>query len=179
MLPGSDAMSPSPSLRSPSHDVSSPGTQSPPTSRNDLFEPGSDYSNLPHKAPPTRKASPADTSGINLFREVRSALEQWISALGPIDNWPRVFREKYDEVCLDMAAQTTKDTINIFLRQVGDHVWIVKDITTGLDRCAALTLPKAQGAEADWLLAGDMMQTVHCGDMSTVPLRLGDQQQKH
>ena len=137
--------------------MSSPGAQSPLTSRDDLFEPGSDYSNLPHRAPLTCKASPADTSGINLIREVHSALEQWISALGPIDDWPCVFQEKYDQACLDTAAQTTQDAIDIFLRQVGDHVQIGKDIITGLDKCAALTLPKAQGAEADRLLVGDMM----------------------
>jgi hypothetical protein len=156
-LPASDAMSPSPSTQStPSRDLSSPGAQSSDGSYGNLFrlDSGSDQS---YSVPPNARVSPTDTSGIDLIRRVRSALEQWVSALGPIEDWPRIFREKYDEACVDTAARTTQDAIDIFLGEVGEHVWIGKDIIAGLERCAVLTLPQPQGGEADRLLVGDMM----------------------
>ena len=38
-----------------------------------------------------------------------------------------------------------------------------KDIIAGLERCSALGLPQVQCAEADRLLAGDLMRTLHRG----------------
>ena len=78
-------------------------------------------------------ANLVNMSSIELIQKVHSALEQWVSALGPINNWPRIFCEKYDEACIDTTAQTTQDTIDIFLGQVGEHVRIGKDIIAGLE----------------------------------------------
>ena len=43
---------------------------------------------------------------------------------------------------------------------MGEHVRNGKDIITGLERC---TLPQSQETEADRLLVGDMMRTLHRG----------------
>ena len=128
--------------------------QSPLASCDNLFRPDSDYPEWSYSAPLNSRAAPIDASGIDLIRKICSALEQWISSLGPIEDWPRVFQEKYDEAWMDTAARTTQDAIDVFLGQVGEHVRIGKDIITGLERC---TLPQSQGTEADWLLVGDMM----------------------
>ena len=169
-------MSPSPSVQStllrdastPLRDISTPLRDVSPidlqTPRNDLFLPDSNYSDPIYRAPVTnRGVSPVDTSGIDMIRQVRSAVEKWTSDLGPVEDWPRIFRELYDEACLDTSSRTTQESIDVFLRQVGEHVRNGKEILSGLERCAVVSLPRAQCAEGDRLLAGDLMRTLHRG----------------
>lgn len=152
------------SVRStPSRDnVLSQRSQSPLTNVGNLFAPDSNYSDPAYISltiPSTQvvSASPVDTSGIDMIRRIRSAMENWTSALGPVEDWPRVFREQYDEACVNTTAPTTQAAIDGFLGQVGEHVRIGKDIIAQLESC------QCQRAEADWLLAGDLMRTLHCG----------------
>jgi hypothetical protein len=102
-------------------------------------------------------------SGIDLIRNVRTALANWTAALGPVEDWPRVFREQYDEACVNTTAPTTQAAIDIFLGQVGEHVRVGKDIIVGLERFAAFEHPQVQSATADGLLVGDMLRTLHRG----------------
>jgi hypothetical protein len=53
--------------------------------------------------------------------------------------------------------------IDIFLRQVGNHVRIRKDIIVELESCTAVNLSQSQSVEGDRLLAGDLMRMLHCG----------------
>jgi hypothetical protein len=171
-------MSESPSARStPSRDGNNAAScdtlsnvwKSPPASPENLFAPGSGYSDGTYHLPaPNDRASPIttspiDTSGIDLIRNVRSALEKWTSTLGPIDDWPRIFREQYDEACINTDARSTQASIDLFLQQVGEHVRVGKDIIVGLEGCSAVTLSRSQVAEGDRLLAGDLMRTLHRG----------------
>jgi hypothetical protein len=100
-------------------------------------------------------------SGINTIRHIRSTIEKWTSSLGPVENWPCVFREQYNEACLDTDAPTTQTAIDNFLQQVEEHVRIGKDILGGLEKCAVVKLPRTQCDEGDRLLAGDLMRTLH------------------
>ena len=93
--------------------------------------------------------SATDMSSIDMIRQVHSTLENWTTALGPVEYWPCVFHEQYDEACINTTAPTTQVAIDIFLGQVGEHVRVRKDIIASLERCAALKLPQAQCAEAD------------------------------
>jgi hypothetical protein len=120
--------------------------------------PGS--ANITLRAPDT---STTDTSGINTLRKVRLAMENWTSALGPVEDWPRIFREKYDKACCDTSALTTQMAIDVFLAQVGEHVRIGKAIVAGIQECSLVKLPMSQSIEGDRLLAGDMLVTLHRG----------------
>lgn len=110
--------------------------------------------------PSSNQASPTDISSIDRLRQVRLAMENWTSNLGPVEDWPRVFREKYDEACCDTSASTTQVAIDVFLGQVGEHVKIGKSILAGI---ALVQLPLSKSMEGDRLLAGDMMATLHRG----------------
>src|ERR1700683_4784206 len=121
-------------------DMSPSRSQSPSASGDNLFVPDSDYVDCPcQPSAPNIMAQRIDTSGIDKIRQVRSAMENWTSTLGPVEDWPRVFREQYDEACLDTTTKTKQDAIDTFLGQVEEL------------------------AEADWLLAGDLMRTLHRG----------------
>lgn len=112
---------------------------------------------------PDDPALPTDTSGIDILRKVRQAMESWTSALGPVEDWPRIFREKYDEACCDTTASSTQAAIDLLLRQVGDHVRIGKSILAGIQECSLVKLPLSQSVEGDRLLAGDIVATLHRG----------------
>jgi hypothetical protein len=137
-----------------------------------VFQHNSDYSdafhdpapltNLPisaNIAPATahKQLSPTDTCYIDILCRVRLATESWTTNLGPVEDWPRVFREKYDEACCDTTTSTTQVAIDIFLGQVGAHVQMGKSILTGLEECS---LARQEG---DQLLARDIMTTLHRG----------------
>jgi hypothetical protein len=90
-------------------------------------------------------------------------METWTSALGPVEEWPRVFQEQYDEACTNTTASTTQAAINIFLGQVGEHVRVGKDIIVRLESFMMVKFPQSQYAEGDCLLAGDLLRTLHRG----------------
>jgi hypothetical protein len=90
-------------------------------------------------------------------------MENWTASLGPVEDWPHVFREQYNEACLDTTAPTTQMAINTFLRQVEEHVRSGKNIIAGLESCTAVKLSRSHRVEGDQLLAGDLMKTLHCG----------------
>ena len=138
--------------------------QSPLATINNIFAPGADYSDHAYCPPiPSGRASPVDTTGIDMIHRVRGAMENWTAALGPVEDWPRVFREQYDEACINTTAPTTQVAINVFLGQVEEHVRVGKDIIAGLEGCTAVKLTHSQSAEGDRLLAGDLMRTLHRG----------------
>jgi hypothetical protein len=145
-------------------DMSPSRSRSPSASGDNLFVPDSDYVDRPcQPSAPNIMAQRIDTSGIDKIRQVCSAMENWTSTLGPVEDWPRVFREQYDEACLDTTTKTTQDAIDTFLGQVEEHVKVGKSILAGLEGCAAVKVHQSQLAEADWLLAGDLMRTLHRG----------------
>jgi hypothetical protein len=139
-----------------------------------VFQHNSDYSDAFHDpAPPTNlpisaNIAPATThkqpsptgiseSYVDILCKVHLATENWTTNLGPVEDWPRVFREKYDEACCDTTTSTTQVAIDIFLGQVGAHVQMGKRILTSLEECL---LARQEG---DLLLARDTMTTLHRG----------------
>jgi hypothetical protein len=105
-------------------------------------------------------ASASVISSIDILRKVRLAMEKWTSDLGPVEDWPRVFREKYDEACCATTTSTTQAGVDIFLGQVGEHVRIGKSILAGVEDCY---LPLCQSLKADRLLLRDITATLHRG----------------
>lgn len=139
-------------------------SQSPAASRDNLFECDSTYSDYAYRVHTSNSVDePINVSSIDLIRRVRSALDNWTSTLGPIEDWPRAFRDGYDKACMDTDAPTTQVAIDIFLGQVQEHVRIGKDIIGGLERCAALRFTPFESIKADQLLAGDLMRMLHRG----------------
>src|ERR1700720_1094592 len=120
-------------------DIFSVRPQSPVASHDDLFE--HDFTTIGHAHSIdlfNARDELVDTSSIDLIRQVRSALDNWTSMLGPIEDWPRIFRDGYDEACINTDAPTTQAAIDSFLEGVQEHVRIGKDIIVGLEKCAAL-----------------------------------------
>ena len=101
-------------------------------------------------------------SDISIVQRARLAVADWTSPLGPVDDWPKVFHNQYDEACCDMSCWSTQDSIDMFLRNVMEHVWVGRSILRTVEMCATIKFPFS-GHEADRLLAGDSMHTLHWG----------------
>lgn len=105
-----------------------------------------------------------ETIDINIIRDARVATESWISALGPIEHWPRIFREKYDEACCDTVAVSTQVAIDTFLGKVVQHIDNGKQILKGFEQCNLVRNPLTKSqVDGDFLLAGDILTTLHRG----------------
>lgn len=100
---------------------------------------------------------------ISIIRNARLAVSNWTSSLGPVEEWPRVFGEKYDEACCDTVAQSTQAAINEFLKGVIEHVRIGKSILKGIEGCQVVVYPFSTDDKGDRLLASDLMVTLHRG----------------
>lgn len=61
--------------------------------------------------------------GLEVLREVRVATEEWISSIGPIDEWPRLFQEGFDAVYGQQNERTTQEGLDDYLTAVANHAW--------------------------------------------------------
>jgi hypothetical protein len=102
-----------------------------------------------------------------------ATIQEWTSTLGDVEDWPRIFREQFDEACIDTAAATTQDAIDKFLRAVEEHVRNGRAVLNFLASSPAIAPPQSPEAKADWLFAHDMMATVHRG-VAMLEARLED-----
>lgn len=87
----------------------------------------------------------------------------WLNALGPLEDWSRIFRTQYDEACLDTSFENTQMAVDNFLHKVRNHVDYRKSL---LDRLGPATMVQKQWSRegaADWLLSDDIMSTLHRG----------------
>ena len=98
---------------------------------------------------------------ISIICKAHLTVPNWTSLLGPVDDWPKVFHDKYNEVCYETSSQTTQDSIDVFLRQVIEHVWVGKSILKAVEECPSIKFPFSSHNKADILLAGDLMHTLH------------------
>ena len=92
------------------------------------------------------------TSDISIVQRAHLAVADWTSPLGPVDDWPKVFHVLYDEACCDTSCQSTQDSIDMFLRNVMEHVQVGRSILRTVEMCPAIKFPFS-GNEADRLLA--------------------------
>ena len=100
-------------------------------------------------------------AGWTMLRTTRLAIEQWILPLGPVSSWAKKFRE-----CYDMACQTdgnTQEEVDRFLASVQEHVSIGRRILGEFSKSPIIHPQVSTDAWADWLIAGDMLSTLHQG----------------
>lgn len=113
------------------------------------------------------------TEGVATLWHARTMIQEWTSTLGDVEDWLCIFREQFDEACVDTTAATTQDAIDKFLRAVEEHVWNGRAILNLLVSSPAVAPPQSPEAKADWLFAHDMMATVHWG-VAILEARLED-----
>lgn len=108
---------------------------------------------------PILKSNDATTA----LRRAILTTHNWVASLGPISQWPRIFQEQYDAACLSngVSAQATVDQ---FLRGVERHVQTGRQIIQALMESGACCPPGSdEEAYADWIVAGNLLSTLHEG----------------
>jgi hypothetical protein len=121
---------------------------------------------------PKLSSIPADVlAGIQVLRNVRVMTEQWVSGLGPVEEWPRIFQEQYDAACERRSGRTTQEEVDEFLKSVEKHVDNGKAILHELRKSPVVRPPSSHEAWGDYLVAGDLMDMLYRG-IITLELRL-------
>jgi hypothetical protein len=100
-------------------------------------------------------------AGWTALRTARLAIEKWIQPLGPVSGWAQKFREGYDNAC--QAGGNTQEDVDRFLGAVQEHVHIGRGILGKLGESPIIRPQPSMDAWADWLIAGDMLGTLHQG----------------
>ena len=99
--------------------------------------------------------------GIQTLREVRMVTNQWVSSLGPLESWPRLFQEHYDAACLGNAGHSTQEKVDAFLETIERHVDTGRLILKRLRESPIVSPPPLHEAWGDFLSARDLMETLY------------------
>jgi hypothetical protein len=91
----------------------------------------------------------------------RLAIEQWTQPLGPVSSWAKKFRECYDNAC--QTDGNTQEGVDQFLASVQEHINIGRQILGELSKSPIIRPQASADAWADWLIAGDLLGTLHQG----------------
>jgi len=125
-----------------------------------------------HAIEPKLATIPADVlAGLQVLRNVRVLTEEWVSGLGPVEEWPRIFQEQYDAACESRSGRTTQEEVDEFLKNVENHVNNGRAILGELRKSPIVRPPSSHEAWGDYLAAGDLMDTLYRG-IITLELRL-------
>lgn len=100
-------------------------------------------------------------AGWTALRTARLAIEKWTQTLGPVSGWAQKFREGYDLACQE--GGNTQEHVDQFLGTVQEHVDIGRGILAKLGESPIIRPQSSMDAWADWLIAGDMLGTLHQG----------------
>lgn len=100
-------------------------------------------------------------AGWAALRTARLAIEKWIQPLGPVSGWAHKFCQGYDIAC--QAGGNTQEDVDRFLGTVQEHVDIGRGILGKLGESPIIRPRPSMDAWADWLIAGDMLGTLHQG----------------
>lgn len=100
-------------------------------------------------------------AGWAALRTTRLAIEKWTQHLGPVSGWAQKFRQSYDIAC--QVGGNTQEDIDQFLQSVQEHVDIGRGILEKLCESPIIRPQPSMDAWADWLIAGDMLGTLHQG----------------
>lgn len=87
--------------------------------------------------------------------------EQWVSGQGPVEDWPHIFQEQYDAACVGRSGRMTQVEVDEFLKGVETHVKNGKAILSELRKSLVVRPPPSHEAWGDYLLAGDLMDTLY------------------
>lgn len=122
--------------------------------------------------PPSTVSVHADVmANIDKLRHIRILMEQWTSGLGPVDQWPRIFQEGYDEACRKPTERSTQEEIDDFLKGVASHVENGRSILHELRRNPVISPPSSMEGWGEFLIAGDLMDLLYRG-ISLLEVRL-------
>ena len=102
-------------------------------------------------------------ASIQTLREVRVATNKWVSDLGPLEDWPRVFQQYYDAACEGSTSGSTQHAVDTFLETVDRHVSIGRSILNRLRESPVICPPPSHEAWGDFLGAGDLMEILYRG----------------
>ncbi|KAF7965150.1 hypothetical protein HWV62_45388 [Athelia sp. TMB] len=120
------------------------------------------YRSIRHRNPTPYPTSPPD-EGLQVLCEVRVLAENWVSSIGPLDDWPLLFQKGFDAACEKRSERTTQEEVDDYLRSVEEHAQRGRLILQKL-RCSPIIQPPASHAAwGDYLAAGDMLDTLYRG----------------
>lgn len=109
--------------------------------------------------------------GINKLHHIRILTEQWTSGLGPVDQWPRIFQEGYDDACRKPTQRSTQEEVDEFLKGVALHVENGRKILQELRKDPVVKPPSSIEGWGEFLIAGDLMDLLYRG-ISLLEVRL-------
>jgi hypothetical protein len=111
--------------------------------------------------PDTGSVSNDIIEGWGALRTARLAIKKWTQPLGPVGGWAKRFRQEYDIAC--QADGDTQEAVDRFAASVQEHMDIGRQILGELYKSPIIRPPASTDAWADWLIAGDMLGTLHQG----------------
>jgi hypothetical protein len=98
-------------------------------------------------------------AGIQTLRDVRVAINGWVSILGPVEEWPAAFHFYYEVA----RGKNTVQAVDEFLESVERHADRGRDILKRLRESPVVSPPPSHEAWGDFLAAGDLMETLYRG----------------
>jgi hypothetical protein len=114
-----------------------------------------------HPTPGTGIVSNDIIEGWAALRATRCAIEKWVAPLGPVSGWAKQFRQEYDIAC--QTDGNTQEAVDRFVASVQEHINVGRQILSELYKSPVIRPPESTDAWADWLIAGDMLRTLHQG----------------
>lgn len=143
------------------------------TSTGGVYGDGCEDSNSQSPSPRLHPATPLPplnpdlnaeaTVGLRTLRDVRIQTEAWISGIGPMEEWPRLFQEGFDEACEKHGKRTTQEEVDDYLKRVEKHALDRRAILRQLRSSPVIRPPPSHEAWGDYLAAGDMLEMLYRG----------------
>lgn len=109
-------------------------------------------------------------AGVQQLRQFTVDVEDWISCVGPLEEWPQLFQKGYDAACAK-AGGSTQEEVDKYLGSVGEHVRDGKLIVQRLRSSPVTRPPASHEAWGNYLTAGDLLWKV-CHGVATLDVRL-------
>ncbi|KAF7981823.1 hypothetical protein HWV62_31947 [Athelia sp. TMB] len=116
-----------------------------------------------HLRNPTPYPTSSSDEGLQVLREVKVLTEDWVSSIGPLDDWAMLFQKGFDAACEKHSEKTTQEEVDDYLRTVEEHARHGRLILQKLRRSPVIQPPPSHAAWGDYLAAGDMLDTLYRG----------------
>lgn len=109
--------------------------------------------------------------GLQVLRKVRVLTEAWVTNVGPMGEWPRLFQQGFDAACETHGERTTQQCVDEYLEGVRKHALEGRLIIHTLRASPVVRPPPSHEAWGDFLAAGDMLEILYRG-VSMLEVRL-------